>query len=335
MASGHPLRTLGATRAYGYAGQGGKILRLLDSDRPLVELAAVRASGRVRLESAVDKLFDRLKSPRQDLSSAAVHSLIAIGNDAVAAQASKRLLDLLANPGDITQLELMRQVRALAEIAKASRAMQFVPGGTQYMASARLDRGQTGVVAELLGHLGDATALPPILEQLRRADDLGIRQLRLSMTNPMAEVEYDGKVAASIARAAGQLGGPDVLEDLRAIVQAEYRGDVLNVAVEGVIDAYYHLATRIGKQRSAELLMEIIEDEKFSGEGTYRAVYHLGQLKYGPAAARIARIAATPDQPYSIVQVAGWAHEQITGEPTPLAEPEDAPSYDWILHKRR
>jgi HEAT repeat protein len=335
LESGHPLRTLGATRAYGYAGQGGKILQLLEADLPLVELAAVRAAGRLRLAPAVDKLFEHLKSPRRDLSGAAVESLIAIANDAVAAEASKRLLDLLSNPGDISHLEMMRQVRDLAEIAEASEATQFVPGGTQYMASARLDAGQTGVVAELLGALGQTSALPPILEQLRRADDLGIKQLRLSMTNPMAQVEYDGDVAASIARAAGKLGGEEVLVDLQAVVDAEYRGEGLNVAVEGVIDAYYHLAERIGKQRSAQLLLGIIENEKFSGAGTYRAVYHLGQLKYAPAAERIAEIAATPQQPYSIIQVAGWAHEQITGEPTPLAPPEDAPSYNWILHKRR
>jgi HEAT repeat protein len=335
LESGHPLRALGAARAWGYAGQGQKVLQLLDSDLTLVELAAVRAAGRLRLENAVDKLFDRLKSPRRDLSLAAGESLIAIANDAVAAQASKRLLDLLGDPGDISQLAMMRQVRGLAEIAKASRAMQFVPGGTQYMASARLDAGQTGVVAELLGHLGDTSALRPILEQLRRADDLGIKQLRLSMTNPMAQVEYDGTVAASVARAAGQLGGEDVLEDLKAVAEAEYRGQGLNVAVEGVIDAYYHLSEQIGRQRSADLLLEILEDDKFEGPGTYRAIYHLGQLKYGPAAKRIAEVAATPQQPYSIVQVAGWAHEQITGKPTPLAQPEDAPSYNWILHKRR
>ena len=348
----NPLVRRGAVRAYALASRGAQAAAFLDDPAALVRLAAIEACRLTRHAPAVDKLITLMCQATDELTHrAGQEAILAIATPEAAGAVARKLIALapemlaLHDQFDAankkSDADAMGRLRRQCDLSDRNaiaccRILGKLRNGdafdTQISLLAKLPTNSPvlGAVASSLGDLGDRRAVEPLAAALDRCAKLArkflVAQLSMSSNVP----PFDEYVAASIVEALGKLRAVQFLPQILQLAGTKVQVLRLNHVCAVTATILPDLATDANRGQIDKILLDMLRDEPLDRVAVFQAAKTCGRFKLASAVEPLGAILKAEDRPASMIQVAAWAIQQITGKAPPLPEPS-LHEGEWVV----
>jgi len=354
-----PLVRRGAVRAYALTGKAAPA-EFFDDPSGLVLLAAVRAAGQTKDATAIGKLVETMNAAADEQTHlAARDSLVSIGTEAMLSAVGRSVDSLCGglltadaaagkmskgkfDPAEMAALnrrvkKLSRNIEVCCRILGRFGSAEGLDGRLEFVGQAGTSASALGVVALSLAEIEDealrAQIRPVVRQAFERCVKLAPRYLQAVMSMSPNVPPFSEKVSGQLAMALGALGDSGAAEPAIRLARMEVGGYRLPIAAAHVCRALPMLATEANRPKAEAYLLDLLADDSQDLIVVYEAARAAGEMKLPAAADALRGRLEAPKRPPLVIQAAGWALQQITGETPKLPEPSRRPG-QWIVVRK-
>jgi HEAT repeat protein len=346
----HVLLRRGAARAYTHAGQSDHVVRMLDDDSPIVRLAAIRGTEKLKPADAIDRLTElMIAAPDDQTHTAARNALLSIGTDDVAASVAKALPALvkaLQSGPDAEHPNWNRRSEQLDRNAitccdilavifadRPDQAASLPGTDTMLDMLRKLGVAQLplGAAGDALGAIGDARAVPLLTKTLDTCVENG-RKMLIAQLAMRPGPPYSGEVTGRICRGLAAFGRNESVPHILGITKVNVQRSRLGTAARYAMDALPDLATPENRDAIAEELLTVLADG--SGFGTSakaHAARAAVRMDLDAASEPLAQLLEYREGGRAALAVFAWAQSQLTDTNVPAPDPLPKAGSEWII----
>ncbi len=319
-----PRMRSAAVRAWGLMGKPGQVDDALEDKSAMVRLAAIRAAGRLGGARYMPKLFDRLAEAPIDAHRAAREALVQITPArAVASAAAKWLTD---PPGGTKtrSRNLLSALWLLSELKSDVAAETRI----KMLRSLPIDSAAVAECARGLAAADVTAAGKPLRDLLERS----IAQAKRHLSSP-SPVPYSQEVTAAAMEALSQMNATEALPLVIAAGQVKYLTSRLGKQSAVAARVATKLVNEEKTEAVAAFLADLMADPHQPNAARFHACIAAGELKSKGTSDALRQILQTDRPSRQVLQAAGWALEQITGQAVAVPAPPSDPGRTWILRR--
>jgi len=200
----------------------------------------------------------------------------------------------------------------------------------------KLDNEVKPRVAEALGKIGDRSAIPPLLDELKRCPSQGVRFLRAQKRPMPPYVEWREETACELIGALARLQARAAVPTILAVADVELKlgqgSTRLNDASAAAARVLGALTTDENRAAVAAAVIEGL-DNSYDLLAHYEFARAAGALRVDAAAANLRRVLDEDRQDARVMRAAAWALQQITGRTPKIPQPKPRQSDMWIVRQ--
>jgi HEAT repeat protein len=319
-----PRMRSAAVRAWGLMGQPGEVDDALRDKSAMVRLAAIRSAGRLGGARYMPKLFDRLAEAPIDAHRAAREALMQITPARTVASAAAKWLTDTPGGTKTRSRNLLSALWLLSELKSDVAAETRI----KMLRSLPIESAAVAECARGLAAAEVTAARKPLRDLLERS--IAQAKRHLSSTSP---VPYSQEVTAAAMEALSQMNATDALPLVIEAGRVKYLTSRLGR--QSAIAA--RVATKLVNEEKTEavaaFLADLMADPHQPNAARFHACIAAGELKSKGTSDALRQILQTDRPSRQVLQAAGWALEQITGQAVAIPAPPSNPGRTWILRR--
>jgi HEAT repeat protein len=202
------------------------------------------------------------------------------------------------------------------------------------LGSLPVDSRAMSAAAAAAARIGDARAAKPLTQAVRTCRANGLRYLiaRAAMQPPPDP--YEEHAAGGIVQSLGELGGPKAAEEILAIANTQFQDACLVRPATAAARVLPGLTTPTNRQGVRAFLLAAVRAEGYPMRVRLAAAKAAAGLKLREALPELRDMLQDERESRTMVHVAAWAIQEITGQTPALTEPKSRPG-DWIIRAIR
>lgn len=345
----NPLIRVGATRALSAIGNRERIAELLDDPSTPVRLAAVRATGKLKIKECTERLFQILiQSPPEETHQAARVALEKIATPAVADKAGKLFIKLKTDYLSLMALsrrkmtvkqrdEYLRQKRKVARnLASLSHILTSLKSYNAYeerielLKKVKVLDPLLGELAASLGKFGDKRASAAVKKRLIDCADYSRWALLMTFRDPSHPKPVPEYNSVDLIQAAVDLEMTDALPVIMRFSSMGF-GMYRNKEAGWVADMV--MPVLVDEKTRPAVIDELRKQvhRRFAPlRCKFESAKSLGRLKATEALDDLRWLLYENRKDRRLMFAAAWAIQEITGKTPVVGLPKPYPG-DWII----
>ncbi len=352
--STNPLIRRSAVRVYHRNGKTDLLLPFLTDGSPLVRLAAVRAVGNLKARNATDTLIQIFQDVTDEQTHlAARRALRQIGTDAVAREMGKLIPSLMAKiektnakPTEIQKKQEKTPAHSdeRTKLLLTRNAMSCCWGLGELKSEENYDYllqlvvklpVESPIIEELslaLGKIGNPRAIIPLNTALKSAHRQGLSYL-IAIVNRQSPPPFIADVSGKLIKALGMLKDHSAVETIVNFALTEYQGLRLPKIASYAAQTLPALVQADNRKKIEDMIVALLSEDKFGLTTQWHAARSAGIMEIQPALPYLQRLLTERRPSLTVMYVAGWAIQEITGQ-TPVIPPQpQIKQGGWIIKK--
>jgi len=337
----NPLVRRGAVRAYHSAGQGRQAVAFLDDPSAMVRLAAIKATGDMKIAEKTDKLFQLLFDAKDDMTRQAAREALAnIGTEEVvntAAQALPKWGEMPPPSETSPSGPSLDQIQANTVSCCWLLGKLKSPVALDYQLSllAKRDVVSPMLLVEVpaLAEMGDPRAIEPLTKLLARCGNRAkawLNAITGSRTPPPYEPEIPRRIMLALARLKGYGG----VKTIMAVGKYRSRGRRLDAWSRTAIEVLPELMTDENRKSIERFIIAAIPASSgLELTARFHAIKTAVKLNLHSAVPAILDILHKERPGWTMIHTAAWALQELTGQTPDVPQPRLKQGRDWVVRK--
>lgn len=335
----NPLVRRGAVRAYHQARKGRQCAAFLDDPSAMVRLAAIKATGDMKIAAQTEKLFKLLFDAKDDMTrQAAREALAKIGTEQVVAVAAKALPEWAEmpapGPGGKRSAEQI-QANTVSCCWLLGRMKSTVALDYQLALLAKRDVVSLTLLTEApaLAEMGDPRAIEPLKALLDRCGRRARSWLN-AYTSGRSTPPYEPEISRSVMLAIGALNGHSGVDSIMATAKYKSKGQRLSSWGTAAIEVLPGLITDGNRKAIEQFVIAAIPPESgYELTPRFHSVKTAVKMKLEGAVPAIESILEDERPGWTMIHTAAWALQELTGQTPDMPKPRLRQGRDWVVRK--
>ncbi|MFW5732891.1 MAG: HEAT repeat domain-containing protein [Planctomycetota bacterium] len=319
-----PRMRSAAVRAWGLLGKPGRVDDALEDKSAMVRLAAIRSAGRLGGVRYMPKLFDRLAEAPIDAHRAAREALLQITPARTVASAAAKWLTDPPGTAKTRSRNLISALWLLSELKSDVAAETRI----KMLRSLPIDSAAVAECARGLAAAKIADARKPLRDLLKR----NIAQAKRHLSSP-SPVPYSQEVTAAAMEAQSEMNATEALPLVIEAGRVKYLTARLGRQSAIAARMAAGLVNEEKTEAVAAFLSDLITDPHQPNAARFHACIAAGELKSKSTSDALRQVLEKDRPSRQVLQAAGWALEEITGQAVEISAPPSNPGRTWILRR--
>jgi len=229
---------------------------------------------------------------------------------------------------------LRRDAISCLALLGASKSLEGYDTLLRLLRDLPVDSSAMMAAAGAAARIGDPRAGKLLARAVRVCRDHGRADLIASANMQPTPHPYGDHPAGRIVQALADLRGPEAAADVLAVAAVQFQDRSLTAPSAAAARALPRILTAGNRQAGREFVLSAVRGEGYTATVRFEAAKAAARMKLREALPALREIRTEERRNRTMIHVAAWATQEITGRTPPLPDPKPRPGA-WIIRGLR